>query len=148
VFVRKPGDFSRLQGEIQELIDELWQVPRFSGLRHGFRPQIDCVVTEDPPELRVVVDLAGVDPEAVHVLVDEHALLIAGERHRPCTRGRYQQMEIEYGRFERRLALPAQIDPAAARAGYERGLLTIVLPIAERAATPPEPVTIEVGRSE
>jgi HSP20 family protein len=148
VLVRKPGDFNRLQGEIQELIDELWQMPRFSGLRHGFRPQIDCVVTEDPPELRVVVDLAGVDPQAVHVLVDERMLLIAGERHRPFTKGRYQQMEIEYGHFERRLALPAQIDPAAARAGYDRGLLTIVLPIAERAAAPPEPVSIEIGRAE
>ena len=32
----------RLRGEIEELFDELWRVPRFSGLRRGFRPQVDC----------------------------------------------------------------------------------------------------------
>jgi hypothetical protein len=29
-------DIDRLQGEIEELFADLWQVPRFAGLRHGF----------------------------------------------------------------------------------------------------------------
>jgi HSP20 family protein len=145
MFVKRRGEFSRLQDEIQELIDELWRVPRFSGLRHGFRPQVDSVVTEDPPELKIVVDLAGVDPKDVHVLVDDYTLLIAGDRRRPCGQGRYRQMEIEYGHFERRIPLPEQGNPAEARAEYDRGLLTISLPI-EQEAPPAEKVTIEIGR--
>ena len=43
----------QLQNEIQELFADLWQVPRFSGLRAGFRPQIDCYRTADPAELVV-----------------------------------------------------------------------------------------------
>ena len=42
---RKKEQLDHLQDEIQELIDELWQVPRFSGLRRGFRPQVDIVRT-------------------------------------------------------------------------------------------------------
>ena len=52
-----------LQDEIQELFDDLWQVPRFAGMRRGFRPQCDCYLTEDPRTLHVVVELPGVDPE-------------------------------------------------------------------------------------
>src|SRR6185437_14253946 len=55
----KKDHLDRLQSEVQELIDELWQVPRFSGLRRGFRPQVDVIRTDDPPEYRVVVELAG-----------------------------------------------------------------------------------------
>jgi hypothetical protein len=43
--MRNRSDIDRLHDEIQELIDELWQVPRFTGARPGFRPQVDCVRT-------------------------------------------------------------------------------------------------------
>jgi len=137
------GQFDRLQGEIQELIDELWQVPRFSGIRRGFRPQIDVFRYEEPPELNIVVELPGVEPGEVHLYADDRTVLIAGERCRPQVEGRYQLMEIEYGPFQRRIVLPEPVDAGAARATYGRGLLTIVLPIA---AEPPqaEKVTIEV----
>ena len=143
--VKQPDDFDRLQGEMQELIDELWQVPRFSGLRRGFRPQVDVFRTDDPAEMRVVVELAGVDPEEVKLYADDRTLVIAGERRRRCA-GRYQQMEIDYGPFQRRIRLVERVDPAAARAEYDRGLLTIVLPVAARRAVQ-ERVSIHVGRS-
>ena len=43
-----------LQGEIQELFSDMWQVPGFTGLRHGYRPQCDCFRTDDPPALQLV----------------------------------------------------------------------------------------------
>ena len=139
-------DIDRLQEEIEELFADLWQVPRFSGLRHGFRPAVDCFHTSDPRVLTIVVELSGVDPDSVQVAVDERALTISGERARPRVQGQvYQQMEIEYGPFQRTVQLAADIDPEGASAGYERGLLTITLPIAER---PPraQAVTIVVRR--
>jgi HSP20 family protein len=104
--------------------------------RRGFRPGIDVVRTEEPAELRVTVDLAGVDPADVRIAVHERALLITGQRDRrqPECRLSYHQMEIEYGAFERRIGLPEHVDPDGARATYERGLLTVVLPVA---AVPP-----------
>jgi HSP20 family protein len=44
-------------------------------------------------------------------------------------------MEIEYGRFTRQVALPADIDVERSKATYEDGILTIVLPLAKKPAT-------------
>jgi HSP20 family protein len=121
----------RLNAEIEDVFSELWHGPRFGIQRGGFRPDIDVLRTENPDELRVVVDLAGVDPADMHVVVHERALIIAGRRRRVETQGRrsYHLLEIEYGPFERRLGLPVDVDPERARATYERGLLVVTLPV-------------------
>lgn len=125
-------DLDQLQSEIQDLFADLWQVPRFSGLRRGFRPHVDCYRTDDPNELTVLVELPGVDPAALHLFVDARTLIVSGERERPrCPGLVYEQMEIEYGPFRRQVELGHDIDPAGAHASYERGLLKVVLPIAE-----------------
>lgn len=140
-------DVDRLKGEIEDLFADLWQVPRFSGLRHGFRPSADCFHTDDPHVLTVVLELPGVDPDGVEVTVEERALRISGERKRPRVAGQvYQQIEIEYGPFERVIKLSEDVDPARATADYDRGLLTVTLPIAERAPRL-ERVAIAVQRS-
>jgi HSP20 family protein len=128
-------EIDRLRGEIEELFSDLWQVPRFSGLRHGFRPSADCFHTDEPHELTVVLELAGVDPASIEVAVDDRSLRIAGERPRPRVDGQvYQQMEIEYGTFEREIKLTEDVDVSQATASCEHGLLTVTLPIAERPA--------------
>jgi HSP20 family protein len=112
-------------------------VPRFVGLRHGFRPAIDCYRTEDPPAITVVIELAGVDPDGVSVTAVPQALLVRGERLRPRAPGRtYQLMEIEVGPFERRIPLTDEVDTSRASASYDAGLLTIVLPLAPRRSGP------------
>lgn len=124
----------RLHEELEQLFDDLWRVPRFAAARRGFRPEIDVFRTEDPPELNVVVDVAGIDPEHVHVVISDRTLVVTGERPREqhqCPRS-YYHLEIQYGLFERRIALPESVDTAAARAEYTRGLLTIVLPVADQ----------------
>jgi len=54
-------------------------------------------------------------------------------------------MEIEYGAFQRRFDLGREIDAERATAVYERGLLKIILPVAER-ETRQASVPIEVRR--
>ena len=46
-------------------------------------------------------------------------------------------MEIESGPFQRRVSLAEASTPTRAEANYERGLLTIVLPLAPEAARRP-----------
>ena len=141
---RHMGD---LQGEIQELFAELWQVPRYTGLRSGFRPQFDCYRTDEPPTLHVVVELAGVDPASLHLAAVDGSLVLAGTRERPQPAGaRYHQMEIEYGPFQRRIDLAEDVDTDGAAATYEGGMLRIELPLATRRRTPGERVPIEVER--
>jgi HSP20 family protein len=127
-------DIDRLQAEIEELFADLWQVPGFAGLRRGFRPHVDCYRSEDPPAVTIVVELPGIEPGDVSVEVTERTVLIGGVRRRPTLKSRvsYRQMEIEYGPFQRRVTLAEDVDPAGGEATYERGLLTVVLPLAQK----------------
>jgi len=131
--------------DFDELFEDLWRLPRFTARRRGFQPSIDCFRRDDPPELSVLVELPGVDPDDVRISIEGRVLAIAGERRRPVAGGRlsYYRLEIEYGPFERRLALPDDVDVAGTRASYERGVLTIVVPISEKARAP-ERVSIPV----
>jgi HSP20 family protein len=141
------GRRRHLRDEIDELFADLWQVSRLSGLRHGFRPPLDAFRTEEPAAFTIVVDIAGVDPDRVSVTAAERTLRISGERRREDCDGRvFQQMEIEYGPFERVVQLPEDVDLSQAEARYERGLLAIVVPIAVKpAATQGVPIEIRSG---
>jgi HSP20 family protein len=140
-------DIDQLQNEIQELFADLWQVPRFSGLRRGFRPHADCYRTPDPPQLTVLIELPGVEPEQVELIVAGGTLFVAGERARPRSAGQaYQQMELDYGPFRRQIQLGEDIDVDRATATFERGILKVVLPIAQRVPTT-ERVAIVVRRA-
>jgi HSP20 family protein len=124
---RHVGD---LQGEIQELFADLWEVPRFAGQRRGFQPQCDCYRTEDPPALHVLLELPGVDPADVRIVASGSTLVVSGVRKRPHPPGaRYHQVEIEYGSFERRIELAEDVDADAATTTYEAGMLRLAVPL-------------------
>jgi HSP20 family protein len=136
-----------LRDEIDELFGDLWQLSRLSGRRRAFRPPVDSFRSDDPPVFTVVVELAGVDPDRVSVSAAQGALVISGERRRePCEGRVYQQIEIEHGPFERVVRLPEDVDLSQADARYERGLLTIAMPIATREELL-QPVPIEIRRA-
>lgn len=141
----KRRDLEHAAEEIEQLFADLWQVFPFSrGLRRGFRPQVDCYRTD--AEVVVVFELPGVDPESIHLVAGAQALVLAGERARPKDCGHFRQMEIDYGPFQRQVTWDDEIDPEAATASYERGMLRITLPITPRRA-PQERVPIAVRTS-
>jgi HSP20 family protein len=145
--VEKRRDVEHAAEEIEQLFADLWQVFPFSrSLRRGYRPEVDVYRSDDPPTLTVQVELPGVDPDDVQLVASPQALLIAGERRRPKDCGHYQQLEIDYGPFQRSITLAEDIDPEAATATYERGILTVRLPVAPRPA-PRESVSIVVRTS-
>ncbi len=59
-------------------------------------------------EVRVTVALPGVAPEHVHVRIDELGLHIEAVRRLPIDEhtSAVHRLEIPYGRYERRIALP------------------------------------------
>jgi HSP20 family protein len=134
-------DIDRL-AELEELFADLWQVPRFAaGMRLTHRPQIDVFRTENPPALTLVVEIPGANPDAFRIVLDGRRLLIAGQRDRPRVDGRWFRSEIEYGPFEREVSLAFDVSVDEVNASYERGLLRIVLPVAEQ---PPAPVRVSI----
>jgi HSP20 family protein len=144
---RDRREIDRLHDEIQDLFAELWQVPHFMG-RHGFRPQVDAYRTTSPPQLTIVVELPGVEPGSVHVTVDDHTLTVAGDRPRPKIEGSaWLNMEIDYGAFQRAFTLPHDVDPSQATADYDKGLLTIVMPVVAKPQGPMRvPIEVKAGR--
>jgi HSP20 family molecular chaperone IbpA len=44
----------------------------------------------------------------------------------------YQQVEIEYGAFQRQVRLAEDVDPERAKARLEHGVLTVELPVVEK----------------
>ena len=71
-----------------------------------WEPPID--VFEDEREIIVVVAMPGVAAERVQVVHEAGTLVVRGTRSLPFegARGRLRQLEIPYGAFERRIALP------------------------------------------
>jgi HSP20 family protein len=125
-------DRDRLKSEMEELFADLCQVPRLVSSRRGFRPAVNVYRTEDPPTVTVVLELAGVDPEETELALTEGLLVVRGVRRRHGGEQRVVHMEIDYGRFERQIAISETVDAEAAQATYARGLLIVTLPIAER----------------
>ena len=145
--MEKRRDLETAADEIEQLFADLWHVFPFTrGARRGYRPDADCFRTDDPPTFTVLVELPGVEPEHLKLVAAPRVLIVAGERRRPRDCGQYQQMEIEYGPFQRQVALGEDVDPDSATATYERGILHVTLPVAPR-PEPRESVPIVVRMS-
>jgi HSP20 family protein len=92
----------------------------------------------------VHLDLPGVQPDTIDVGVENQVLTISAER-------RFEQHEGDellvserpQGRFSRQLRLAAAIDVDNISASYDDGVLTLSLPVSERA----KPRQIQVGRA-
>jgi HSP20 family molecular chaperone IbpA len=71
-----------------------------------WEPPVD--VFEDEREIVIVVALPGVPAERIEVTSEPGALLVRAERPLPFSGSRraLRQLEIPYGWFERRVALP------------------------------------------
>lgn len=75
--------------------------------RPRWEPPIDVYASGD--EILVEVALPGVVPDRVELVCTPGELMVRGDRRLPVRRGdaAIQRLEIPYGRFERRLTLPA-----------------------------------------
>ncbi len=91
-------------------------------------------VHESADEVTVRLEIPGMNPDDLDVEVIDRTLVVRGQKQVSHARkeGRYHITECAYGSFERRLPLPAEVDPGQARASYEKGILTLELPKSER----------------
>ena len=77
----------------------------------------------------VKVDLAGVKPADVEVIIDGDLLRISGSRRDgTCGEGvSHYQLEITYSRFEKMIRFPRSIEQATVERDYRDGLLIVRL---------------------
>lgn len=92
-------------------------------------PPLDVVETADTIE--ITMDVPGVDPDHVRVLIKAGTVLIAGEKPPgdvPASEATYHLVERGFGRFARVVPLMAAVDAARAEATLDGGELRIVIP--------------------
>jgi HSP20 family protein len=119
--------FLDLHRHVDELFEELVYRPWAISGRSGWRPSLDFHETADA--YVVVIDVPGVAPEEVRILVSERDLVVAGQRQAaPLSGVLFQRCERPCGAFERTLTLPQPVDPQRARAEYRHGTCRIHLP--------------------
>jgi HSP20 family protein len=92
-------------------------------------------------------DLPGVDPGSVDVTVDRNVLTVKAERQSD----RQEDDEIliaerPHGSYTRQLFLGDTLDTERIEAGYRDGVLTLTIPVAERAK--PRKVQIAAGEEQ
>lgn len=108
---RRPDLDGRMWADACELIEQAERLHRqFFRLAvaapAAWEPPVD--VFEDDREWVVVVAMPGVAGDGVKVVQEGDALVIRGTRPLPLARAghRVRRLEIPYGAFERRIALP------------------------------------------
>ena len=124
--------FGLLRQEMNRLFDNFFggfEVEPFIGRGlGGFSPSVD--IKESDKDIRVSVELPGMDDKDVNVLLGKDSLTIKGEKKEEKEdKGKnYYRMERSYGSFSRTIPLPAEIDTDRAKAEFKKGLLTVTLP--------------------
>ncbi|MEU9916234.1 Hsp20/alpha crystallin family protein [Streptomyces sp. NPDC051001] len=96
-------------------------------------------------EYVIAFDLPGVASDAIDIDVERNMLTVKAER-RPVAKADDVQMELSerpLGVFSRQVVLADSLDTERIKADYDAGVLTLRIPIAERAK--PRKITIGGG---
>jgi HSP20 family protein len=92
-------------------------------------------------------DLPGVDPNSIDIEYERQALTVSAERRWQPTEGdQLLAAERVHGRFQRQILLGEGLDTEGLKANYEQGVLTVTIPVAEKAK--PRKINVEVSSSE
>ena len=112
----------------------LRMMPKTSGLRcseNFWYPAADVYKAEGGWVVKV--ELAGVAPDELEVVVSGDTLRISGVRRDEMTYESisYHQLEITYSRFEKTIRFPCPVEGATVERLYKDGLLVLHLVIPE-----------------
>jgi HSP20 family protein len=137
--IQKPEDpFLTFEQRMNRMFDEFFQA---SGLepvgafREGwdaFSPRVDVVETDK--EIKVSVELPGLEEKDIEVGLSQNVLTISGEKRQVKEeKGQnYLRAERSYGSFKRSIPLSCPVDAGKTEARFRKGVLTVTLPKAKR----------------
>lgn len=119
------SDAWQLLEQAERLHRQFFQFSSGGGRSAEWEAPVDMIESADT--LRVLVALPGVAPEKIRISFEGGALTVVGERPMPggSRKSVIRRLEIPYGRFQRRIELPA--DWELASHDYRDGCLELVL---------------------
>lgn len=113
---------------------------------HVFPFKVVTDMHREDSDLVITVELPGIDPEKdVDLTVEEDVLIISGEKtdERKIDEENRYLHERRYGRFERKILLPDGVDPDSVTASYDKGVLTVRVPVPVEAESAPRSIPIK-----
>jgi HSP20 family protein len=124
------AEVSELAEDIRAIFDELAATLRAEqrATAGECHPALDVFETDEAVE--IMMDVAGIAPEAIRIVFRAGVVLIAGEKAPSVARApqTFHVVEREFGRFARGVRVNGAFDLQTARAVIREGELTIVLP--------------------
>ena len=108
---------------------------------YNWAPSVDVSETEDNFEVRA--ELPGVAQDDLHVSVKDNLLTLSGEKRQEKVDDTqsYRRVERRYGNFQRKFALPPEVETDDIKAEFSDGVLTLSIPKAEAAKPTEVPIT-------
>lgn len=122
--------FDTFFGRQPQTMDEFWQ------------PAID--IEENNGNLMVRAEIPGMYKDDIKVSVKEDLLKISGERKQEneTKEKTFHRIERSYGKFERIIRLPSEVDAGKVKASYKDGVLNVTLPKPE--SMKPKRIDVEI----
>jgi len=128
------GPLVAFQDQVNRLFDDFWRgvdgTGPLVGASFGY-PRVE--MSESAAELKVEAELPGLDEKDVELLLRDGELIIRGERQSEKEDQERRMSERYYGRFERRITLPAEVEQDRVSASFKKGILTVTLPKSRQA---------------
>ncbi len=134
-------EVSLLRDEMERFFDSLsGRYPR-ERTEVIWGPPVDVEETDE--EIIVRAELPGMNKDDIKVSVMGDVLTINGERkHESEQKGKtFHRVERLYGKFQRSLTLPCEVESEKAKASYKNGVLELTLP--KTARTKSREITIK-----
>jgi HSP20 family protein len=114
--------------------DPFRELDKLTQATWGSRPSMPMDAYRRNGDFVVHFDLPGVDPKSIDLTVEKNVLTVTAERS--FSRGEGEEWvvaERPQGRFSRQLFLGESLDPDQISARYDQGVLTLTIPVAEKA---------------
>lgn len=129
-----------LREAMDRLFDDAFTRPLSLSGNHWSIPAVDMYQTDN--EVVVKAALPGIKADEVQINVTGEVITLKGEikQENESKEKAYHIREQRWGAFERSLVLPTEVVADKAKADFENGILTIMLPKAEEV----KPKTINI----
>lgn len=147
----KDTSLQGLQRQMNSFFDNFFEgFEPFSGIQEkfvGFTPKLN--LTEDEKELRVTVELPGLEEKDVEISLTRDVLTIRGEKkieHEEKEKNSHY-VERTYGSFERKIPVNlALIDQDNVDASLKNGILIVKMPKSKQAQSEVKKVSVRAAK--
>lgn len=132
-----PGNFAGgslfdLHRQMNSLFDDLFGREGQGGqVQQGLGSAPALEVHQSQDKVEITAELPGVKEEDIELMVEDGVLTLRGEKRSTRKDEERGYSERSYGRFERSITLPTNIDEDKCSAEFRDGVLTVTIPKSE-----------------